>query len=293
MSTNVTLEIVESDYVLTLSNTTGVTVEMQDNPAPQMIDVAVGGLPGPKGDTGDPGPSNITAATQSTLTGILKGTGTLVAVATPGTDYQVPLGFTAENTANKGVGSGYCPLDSDAYVPDANISPVVRRPSHIGFETIPTITSNGNGTVTVTAAEVTFYTDAAKSNVQTRTVNETICTLLNDQTTYIVADRTTLEYAVLSTMADIDYERYIPLADLYKRTGSTAVHTQPNQLDGRILAEKVYKRLIATARYARETGLDGIAMAGTYMLHIRNLISRPLPLPRADFCRIMSQVFGR
>jgi hypothetical protein len=55
--------------------------------------------------------------------GILKNTaGTGVpTIAVAGTDYQAPLGYTAENVAHKGVASGYASLDSAAHLPAAQM----------------------------------------------------------------------------------------------------------------------------------------------------------------------------
>lgn len=48
------------------------------------------GLKGDTGDTGPAGPNQVTTATASNITGMLKGTGTAVEAATPGTDYLPP-----------------------------------------------------------------------------------------------------------------------------------------------------------------------------------------------------------
>lgn len=48
------------------------------------------GAPGEDGDDGEPGPNTVTAATTTDLTGILKGDGANVGVASAGTDYVAP-----------------------------------------------------------------------------------------------------------------------------------------------------------------------------------------------------------
>ena len=48
------------------------------------------GPQGPTGPQGDPGPNTVSAATSTSLTGLLKGNGSTVSAATAGTDYVVP-----------------------------------------------------------------------------------------------------------------------------------------------------------------------------------------------------------
>ena len=50
---------------------------------------------GPAGATGSAGPSSVSGTTTTSLTGILKGNGTTVTVATPGTDYVTPAEMTS------------------------------------------------------------------------------------------------------------------------------------------------------------------------------------------------------
>lgn len=62
------------------------------------------------------------AITLSTsVNGIIKGSGGSLVAAVAGTDFQAPLGFTAENSANKGVANGYASLDAGAKVPAAQL----------------------------------------------------------------------------------------------------------------------------------------------------------------------------
>ena len=62
-------------------------------------DQGIQGIQGPQGDPGaqgNPGPNQVTTATVSDITGILKGTGTLVAQAVSGTDYAAAAHGHAE-----------------------------------------------------------------------------------------------------------------------------------------------------------------------------------------------------
>ena len=54
---------------------------------PTGADSSVAGPTGPTGPTGETGPDEITTATDCNITGILKGTGTKVALASGGSDY--------------------------------------------------------------------------------------------------------------------------------------------------------------------------------------------------------------
>jgi hypothetical protein len=61
----------------------------------------VPGADGADGAAGATGPNEVTASTASDLSGILKGTGTAIAVATAGTDYLLPpLSFTDTSVAD-------------------------------------------------------------------------------------------------------------------------------------------------------------------------------------------------
>lgn len=173
------------------------------------------------------------------------------------TDLQNALD-AKENTSNKGVSNGYSPLDGDAFVPDANISNIVKRTTQIGFESTPTITNNGDGTVTIIAVDVTVYTSSAKTDVTKKSVGPSTIPLVDNAINFICADTFSLQYVSLSDAGSIDYYQYIPLAEIF-RSGAN-IHTQNIQLHGRQFNERTYERIIHTARYARESGLDGMAV---------------------------------
>jgi len=64
---------------------------------PQGVTGATGpqGATGATGPAGASGPNSVSTATTTTLAGILKGNGTAIAVATPGTDYVTPAEMTS------------------------------------------------------------------------------------------------------------------------------------------------------------------------------------------------------
>jgi hypothetical protein len=66
--------------------------------------------------------STTPAITLSTsVSGIIKGSGGNLVAAVAGTDFQAPLGFTAENSANKGAVNGYASLDAGGKVPSTQL----------------------------------------------------------------------------------------------------------------------------------------------------------------------------
>jgi hypothetical protein len=75
------------------------------------------------GFTGSVANSTTTPAiTLSTsVNGIIKGSAGSLVAAVAGTDFQAPLGFTAENSANKGAVNGYASLDAGGKVPSTQL----------------------------------------------------------------------------------------------------------------------------------------------------------------------------
>ena len=75
------------------------SVEIEGGFGPQVVEINQG-APGATGPQGSPGPNVVNTNTQTTLTGLLKGNGTNVAVATAGTDYAPASEFkSADFTA--------------------------------------------------------------------------------------------------------------------------------------------------------------------------------------------------
>lgn len=66
----------------------------------------------------------------------------LVALDIPALNYQAPLGFTAENSANKNVANGYAPLDGTAKIPVANV-PVLNQSTTGQAATATALAANG------------------------------------------------------------------------------------------------------------------------------------------------------
>ena len=73
-------------------------------PAGPKGDTGDTGAQGPKGDPGPAGSNEITTATATTLTGLLKGSGGTVQAAAAGTDYVAPVSGTAGNVVVFGAG---------------------------------------------------------------------------------------------------------------------------------------------------------------------------------------------
>ena len=57
------------------------------------------GSTGATGPTGPAGPNNVSSSTTTSFTGVLKGNGTIVAIASAGTDYQAPISLTTTGTS--------------------------------------------------------------------------------------------------------------------------------------------------------------------------------------------------
>ena len=62
------------------------------------------GATGAKGDTGATGPNNITTSTTTNITGIIKGDGSAIAAASPGTDYVAPGAAPTAHAASHSTG---------------------------------------------------------------------------------------------------------------------------------------------------------------------------------------------
>jgi hypothetical protein len=54
-------------------------------------------IKGTNGTNGQNGPNQVSTSTDTNITGLIKGTGTKIAQASAGTDYQAPIGFTPTN----------------------------------------------------------------------------------------------------------------------------------------------------------------------------------------------------
>ncbi|MDO8241286.1 MAG: hypothetical protein Q7T51_04895 [Candidatus Moranbacteria bacterium] len=134
--------------------------------------------------------------------------------------------------------------------------------SHAGVDFEYEITSNSSpnaGTINVPANSATFYTDENRDDfMHVDLAAAPILTLVDDVQNFIVADRDTETFVVTTDEDVIDYVRYLPYAEAFKRSGSNAIHTQLAPMFGNGELEAHHERVSRTDRYARESGLDEI-----------------------------------
>lgn len=134
--------------------------------------------------------------------------------------------------------------------------------SHAGIDFEYPITSNSApnaGTLNIPANSATFYTDENKDDLTHIDLAAVAVLHITDNVTnYIVADRDAQTFVALTNEDQIDYVRYLPYAEVFKREGSNVIHTQISSLMGNGEIEAHHDRVSRTDRYARESGLDGI-----------------------------------
>jgi hypothetical protein len=159
---------------------------------------------------------------------------------------------------------------SGKLIKDSGVKITAFAPSYhnhqAGIEGSPTITE-GTGTFTVASGEAWFFTDSTRETLALHTITASgTMTPTDDQTGYVCADRDTDTWVILSTIADIDYLRYVPYFIVFKRAGSNNLHTEVISLKAHGEVESNYHRTLHTNKYGRESGLDAIAVDGTLNL---------------------------
>lgn len=160
----------------------------------------------------------------------------------------------ALNSSSVGAANGIAGLDSNAKVAVGNLPDYLWAPTQIGIDDYVVITQPGSGQITVPEARVSFYETSAKLKIKQYTVAETTLTVTEATHQWVVADRNSFTWVLLSDDTLIDYDRYIPLANVFRNTGSNSVHVQIDKLQGEGNEESMYDRLIHTTRYARASG---------------------------------------
>ncbi|MEP3477992.1 MAG: collagen-like protein [Fuerstiella sp.] len=141
---------------------------------------------GPIGPTGATGPNAVTTTTSTDLTGLLKGDGNNVQLATPGTDYLVPADITAADTKAT-------PAEADSVtLVDSEDNNAIKRLSWANLRAavrswLPSISSVWSVSQIPGVYEVTFastITDDWQANKQPVRA----LTLAGDDTEYTVSD---------------------------------------------------------------------------------------------------------
>lgn len=128
-----------------------------------------------------------------------------------------------------------------------------------GFVSAATIGSSSNtlnGAYLNMPQNTILYQGA--TNLQTMSLAAQSLTLSDGYNNFIVADRSNTNYAVMTDVELIDYNRYFPYANVYKSSNHAHIQTAP------VFANKqdnlLFNRFFDTERYARESGLDVIAV---------------------------------
>lgn len=158
--------------------------------------------------------------------------------------------------------NGYAGLDASAKIALAQLA---YHNHQAGLDTVPTITEGtaGNaGKFSVATAEVWFYTDATMDDMALHAIADSgYLTPTDDTTTYVCADRDSDTWVQITSIADIDYVRYVPYFIVFKRAGSNSLHHQVIELLAHGETENHHSRVLKCARYDREAGaLESISV---------------------------------
>ena len=139
-----------------------------------------------------------------------------------------------------------------------------------GIEGEPVVTDNGNGTINVASEDVWFYTDATRETLAFHTIAAaTNLAPTSSDTSYLVADRDTNSWVLLTDYSLIDNNRYIPYLIIYKGA-SNNLHFQKEPLEAHGEVENHRQRVANCERYGRESGFDQISVALTTRLITTN-----------------------
>jgi len=153
---------------------------------------------------------------------------------------------------------------------DAQLPDVFQRISWAGIEEETAIVDNGDGTITVPANSGDFLVNPGPSaGIQHLVIDAgTGLTLTDDVTNYVVANYNAGSpvFEVITAAALIDYVTYVPYAEVFKRAGSNGLHIQLSPIKGHGEVEASHNRVAKTERYARESGLESIAVDGSLNL---------------------------
>lgn len=139
--------------------------------------------------------------------------------------------------------------------------------SHAGIDYSYDVSANtvnpNKGTLNVPANSGTFYTDNTRSElVHVDLDAKPVLVLVDDVQNFIAADRETKTFVAFTDEDQIDFIRYLPYAEVFKRSGSNSIHMQLAPMLGNGELEMHHERVARTDRYARESGLDGISVNG-------------------------------
>ena len=172
-------------------------------------------------------------------------------------DVVGPASAVADDIALFNGVTGKLIKDSGAKLSD--LAPVYHN-HQAGIDGTPTITE-GTGTFTIASGTAWFFTDATRDTMVAHTIAASgTMTPTDNQTGYVCADRDTNTWVILADETLIDYLRYVPYFIVFKRSGSNNLHTQVIALEAHGEVEAHHQRISLAEKYARESGLDQIAV---------------------------------
>jgi hypothetical protein len=177
-------------------------------------------------------------------------------------------GTTIHTHSNKSDLDAYNPSNFIGTAASTNFAPVYHN-HQAGLERdeitnlFPAITE-GTGSFTVASGNVWFFDEEDQDSMTLHTIAASgTLTPTNDVTGYVCADRDTDTWVILNDQTAIDYLRYIPYFVVFKRTGSSNLHTQVIAIPAHGETEAHHRRILACERYARESGYDQISVDGS------------------------------
>lgn len=128
--------------------------------------------------------------------------------------------------------------------------------SFAGAVTVPSITDNGDGSVTVGAVDVVLFDNTTQVGTAKKySLSALTVTLVDNATNYIIADYAGGSPALANTtnVNLINESSVVPIYTIY-RSGSF-LHIQSWDSLGNGLANKLHQSIVKTQRYRRESGL--------------------------------------
>jgi hypothetical protein len=137
-----------------------------------------------------------------------------------------------------------------------------------GATTIPSITDNGNGTVTLGTADYCLSSVSSGNSLITKyTIAGATYSLTDNTTNYIVADYNggTPIVKVITDVSSINETTIIPIYTIFRN--GNYLHTQNWDSLGLALSNKVHQSIVKTQRYRRESGL-ALSEYGTRNLNL-------------------------
>lgn len=138
-----------------------------------------------------------------------------------------------------------------------------------GCVVMPTITDNGNGSITVSNnGEYNLYSNSQGDGaITTYSINGNTFTLTDNTTNYLVASYNsgTPTLSIITNASLLTHTDVIPIETIYRN--GIYLHKQDWNSVGLALANKLHQSIIRTQRYRRESGL-ALTESGTRNLNL-------------------------